>query len=541
MSDLLFGIGVTKLALSLGLAGVALIIQKRVDRPPVSHALWALVLGVLLVPAVVPTPLPELALPWLSSTGPARGGGAATAPPVGDVFVSGWPGGWPGTLKAALVLTWLLGAAAILVWSVVRTVRFRRLLIAASRPAGPELRRQASSTASALGLRRVPTVEQTRAQLSPMVWWTGGEVRVLIPDALVCELDAAGLRWVLAHEMAHVRRADHVIRWLEWLACALFWWNPVAWWTRRQLRAAEEFCCDALVLSALGASPQSYGSSLVSVIDYLSTPATLRPPAFASAVDNGGRTTLIERRLRKIMTRKTILNTPRWLRVTLVIAGAGALSLGLINCGADANPVGPALEETDQAFAEVDAARHTPSARVEFDHSVLKDAECADCHVAGKAEFADQEALVRATAAQIREALAAGELSPDEAELRLRELDARAQSMNVVEVKERAGVVRHADGIADQSVKAAVEKIRAAVQAGEITDGQARDRLRELEGRVRQLMVEQEREQAARAGGEEDVSFGVLRRTQEPTDAGQRASGEARRKIEQAARGSSGN
>ena len=50
-----------------------------------------------------------------------------------------------------------------------------------------------------------------------MTWWTGGRVRVLVPAGLCDELDLGRLRWILAHELAHVKRRDHLVRWLEWL------------------------------------------------------------------------------------------------------------------------------------------------------------------------------------------------------------------------------------------------------------------------------------------------------------------------------------
>ena len=56
-------------------------------------------------------------------------------------------------------------------------------------------------------------------------------------------------QWIVAHELAHVRRRDYLVRWVEWLACVCFWWNPVVWWAQRNLRAMEEICCDDLVLS----------------------------------------------------------------------------------------------------------------------------------------------------------------------------------------------------------------------------------------------------------------------------------------------------
>jgi Zn-dependent protease with chaperone function len=30
------------------------------------------------------------------------------------------------------------------------------------------------------------------------------------------------LRWILAHELGHIKRKDHLVRWLEWLALVAF-------------------------------------------------------------------------------------------------------------------------------------------------------------------------------------------------------------------------------------------------------------------------------------------------------------------------------
>jgi len=105
-------------------------------------------------------------------------------------------------------------------------------------------------------------------------------VRIVIPAALRDELDARRLRWILARELAHVRRRDHRVPWLEWLACVCFWRNPVAWRARRNLRINEETCCDALVRSSLHPQRRSYANSLMAVVEFLVSPV-IRPPALS--------------------------------------------------------------------------------------------------------------------------------------------------------------------------------------------------------------------------------------------------------------------
>ena len=116
---------------------------------------------------------------------------------------------WTGELTKygpiALIVLWAIGSVSVLAWSLVRIVRFHRLLDMASNGAPARLQDAAAEIAQRLGLWTTPGIYVTSARISPMVWWIGGRVRVLIPDALVYELDDQEVRWVLAHELAHVK------------------------------------------------------------------------------------------------------------------------------------------------------------------------------------------------------------------------------------------------------------------------------------------------------------------------------------------------
>ncbi len=292
MVDVLLQIGIAKLLVSCVLAGLALVVQRRVGHPAFIHRFWLLVLVALLLPAVVAIPvLPGEGAAVVSVDGSALSSDAmAQVPANTNIGTRAEPGTPLSTritdeTKAGLVITWLLGTALLLAWTLLRVLRFRHWLVRTSQPAPPELRDEVSGIGRRLGLTRMPALHTTSAQVSPMVCWAGGRVRIVVPSFLLARLDRYELRAMLAHELAHVRRRDHLVRWIEWLACSAFWWNPVAWWARREVRAAEEASCDALGAAALETKPREYARSLLGVLKVMSTPPPAHTPVFASWCD----------------------------------------------------------------------------------------------------------------------------------------------------------------------------------------------------------------------------------------------------------------
>ena len=355
MTGLLLQIGATKLAVSVVLAGAVWIVHRRVDRPAVSYSLWLVVLLTLLVPAVVSLPvLPTklaapLAIPGVGASDVVLAEGTSypsTGPPLGALALP------------VLAVLWLLGTAGFLGWTLVRTIHFRRRLAKASRKAPASFQRQAAAIGRDLGLARIPDLHTTNARVMPMVWWTGGKVRVLIPAFLLTDLSREELRSILTHELAHVRRRDHLVRWVEWLACSVFWWNPVAWWARHQLQAAEESCCDRLALGAGRSCPKIYARALLRVVTSTSAPPGFRPPLPASAAGGTGRTRELEKRLRMIVSTDTRSPAPGWLRAATWVAVLCALPFGLIYCDRPDAPTQP--DEETAAESVLEAPQESP-------------------------------------------------------------------------------------------------------------------------------------------------------------------------------------
>ena len=64
-------------------------------------------------------------------------------------------------------------------------------------------------------------------------------------------LEEQAMGHVLAHERAHIRRRDHIIRILAWLVLCLHWFNPLVWLAFYLMGRDMELSCDEKVLAKM--------------------------------------------------------------------------------------------------------------------------------------------------------------------------------------------------------------------------------------------------------------------------------------------------
>jgi WD40 repeat protein/beta-lactamase regulating signal transducer with metallopeptidase domain len=227
-------------------------------------------------------------------------------------------------VMTAIGIAWACGAAFWLSLALWRVVTFHRCLRRAIL-ADKVLQCEVDRLARELGIRRPPRTYLVAGAVSPMLWAFGGRAQLIFPERLASELDPAARQTLILHELAHYRRGDHWVRWLEVVATTLHWWNPIAWWALREIRAAEEECCDAWVVARRPQQRGVYARALLRTLIFISDARLPLPPA-ASGVGQGS---LVKERIRSIMTDSGSAGRPlRWpARGILLLIAAAVLPL----------------------------------------------------------------------------------------------------------------------------------------------------------------------------------------------------------------------
>ena len=211
------------------------------------------------------------------------------------------------------------GTISLWIRDIAKTLQLARLLHRAT-PGGIHLQQLATHAALSMRATKVPQVYIVAGRVTPFLW-AGRKPIVALPLALVDELDDAQIDCVISHELAHFRRRDHWANAFAFLVASLFWWHPAVWLARRELRAAQDLCCDALVIDGDLAKRQCYAETLLRAVEFV---ALGRPelPALASEF---GSLSSITRRFEMIADPRVHHRLPRWSYV--IVAGIVAFML----------------------------------------------------------------------------------------------------------------------------------------------------------------------------------------------------------------------
>lgn len=142
---------------------------------------------------------------------------------------------------AIATLLWLGGIAAMLIYSVVSLLLLRRKLIGAVRLRENIYLADHISTPFVIGVIRP---------------------KIYLPSTLAEQEQS----YIILHEQTHIRRLDHIVKLVAFLALTLHWFNPLVWVAFILSGKDMEMSCDEAVMKKMNGDIQAdYSASLLSL------------------------------------------------------------------------------------------------------------------------------------------------------------------------------------------------------------------------------------------------------------------------------------
>lgn len=327
-------LAVTTLETTL-LIGIVLLsrpLVRRVFGANVAYTLWLIPLIGVLLPARPPrpaTPLEVIRLPG-AEISQALNSAAETV---------GTPSGLP------LEWLWLVGVGVFLTVQLVRVARFHETVRSTAAPFTAPAHIREILDRYGVSPSRVFTTPLAGA---PFV--TGlRNARVFLPTDFLERFSAEEQRWIVIHELTHIRRGDLRLRFVAETFRALFWFNPLVHVAVHALRQDQEYVCDQAVVSRCTRQERyQYGKAL------MLGASSQRVPSFLTFFRNSK-----ERYVMLGKHRKSALNTLVGTAVCVLI-GVYSLTSAPISVAQNAAASEYDLTRYTQLQAEIHMARLEP-------------------------------------------------------------------------------------------------------------------------------------------------------------------------------------
>lgn len=214
----------------------------------------------------------------------------------------------------SITMIWLFGVVALSIRLLINWSRVQRLKVMGTKRVDAMLDQLLQRLTQTLRIRQVVRLlESTLVEVPTVIGWL--KPVILLPVASIQGLTVSQLEAILAHELAHIRRADFAINVLQSLVEILLFYHPAVWWISSRIRQERENCCDDLAASVSG-DAAGYVAALVRMEELRAIP---REVAFAA---RGG--DLMSRVRRLLITPSPDRVSPWWFTgvVALLVVGS---------------------------------------------------------------------------------------------------------------------------------------------------------------------------------------------------------------------------
>ncbi len=270
-------------------------------------------------------PIPADAAATLSTEAPT------TQPSLRETITAALPR--PEAFLPWLDALWMLGVLILSARTVGGWLIVQRLRSTATQQIPPALAASFARLSHRIGVHSRVALRLSTRIASPLAI---GMMRslILLPASALTTLSADQLEAVLAHELAHIRRADYLWNILQTMIETLFFFHPAVWWVGSSLRQQRELCCDDIAIASC-VDPLTYATALLLLEEERAREIALRTATtkfpLALALDGHQSRVSLRSRIARILGEPMEpISSPRNIAPFSILGVCGALALFLL-------------------------------------------------------------------------------------------------------------------------------------------------------------------------------------------------------------------
>jgi beta-lactamase regulating signal transducer with metallopeptidase domain len=356
-----------------------------------------------------------------------------------------------------VAFAWMIGMGVL----GIRFTRFwlcsRTLQRCETKPLNEHWTQLFTSLKNTLGIRQtVRILESALAETPMVVGWL--KPVILIPTSAFTTLNEDELALICAHELAHIKRLDHLANLVQGIIEIALFFHPVTWWLSRQVRNEREHCCDETTLTTQ-TNPTILANALLKLESMRAT-QHIHIPAQLSA--SGGN---LMKRITRLFDARSMTNTrtQMW-HAPIALAIGSVIAAGCI-ASASANTIPGEATVTAQ-----DRGEARQEARTNKEKKTRNDNRRSQRGAADQDEKAASDRMAEMMY-RLGEALKEGKITPAQA---IERMNGAAERMNIVKGKKVDPEMQRKARLEYQE---ASDKMAEMVKAGKMTREQMQQRL----------------------------------------------------------------
>ncbi len=367
---------------------------------------------------------------------------------------------WSGVIKSMACVAgvvWLCGTFFYLLKiaiDLIRIARFRRELQPAKEALVTEMCREIRSR---LNLKTLPDLYCSSRIESPMTIGLFYPI-IVLPEKLLHAVSREELLCILSHESGHIKHRDNLIGLFQRLFIALNWFNPVAYVISARYSLCREDICDDYAIQMIDNSTK-YTTCLVNLAE-----KSCLISSFTPAIGLVGCKRTLSKRVKRILSKEKRMNSK--LTRTKKWTVSGLCAIMIVCCTGIQTVFAQDYEAVGRRLRAAVAAGELTGDQARVMLGTLRRASKSAQGKEGQG--ADKEAAVK----RVRAAIEAGDITPEQGRARLQAMK-KGMAARSAEARKRQAKPRD-----PKAVYAAAEKeIQGAIKAGKITPQQGRAKL----------------------------------------------------------------